>query len=113
MPKSRALAAHTIRQLWSEGTAEAVLAALDASGLSAAAIASREGLDLQRLYFWRRRRAGARRAPAAPAFVEVRSRSIGHVEIVLRSGRIFRAAESIDPGALRRLAEALDPDAAC
>lgn len=113
MPKSRALAAHTMHQRWSEGDAEAILAALDASGLSTSAFAIREGVDVQRLYFWRRRLAEARRAPSAPAFVEVRSRSIGHVEIVLRSGRILRAAESIDPGALRRLVEALDPDAAC
>jgi len=113
MPKSRALAAHTIRQRWSEDDAEAVLAALDASGVSTAEFASREGLDVQRLYFWRRRLARTLRATAAPGFVEVRSRSIGHVEIVLRGGRILRAAESIDPGVLRRLVEALEPDAAC
>jgi hypothetical protein len=100
-------------QRWTEGEAETVLEALDVSGLSTAEFASLKGIDPQRLYFWRRRLGQARRVAPAPAFVEVRSRSIGHVEIVLRSGRILRAAESIEAAVLRRSVDALERDGAC
>jgi len=89
-----------------------VLVALDNSGLSLRTFAQREGVDEQRLYFWRRRLGRTGRTGAAPAFVEVAPvpRSLGHVEIVLRSGRVLRAAEAIDSQVLRRMVEALEDE---
>jgi len=116
MPKSRAMVAYTkARRRWRETDAKAVLAALDASGESTAEFAERHGLDVQRLHFWRRRLGTVRRSSKgrAPTFVEVLPRSPGHVEVVLRSGRTLRTAESIDVANLRRLVEALEQDAAC
>jgi transposase-like protein len=116
MPKSLALVAYTkARRRWRETDAEAVLAALDASGESAAEFAKRHGLDVQRLHFWRRRLGTVRRSSKgrAPTFVEVLPRSAGRVEVVLRNGRTLRATESIDTANLRRLVEALEQDAAC
>lgn len=86
--------------------------ALDSSGLSLRAFAGREGVDEQRLYFWRRRLGRAGRTGAAPTFVEVAPapRSLGHVEIVLRSGRVLRTAEAIDSQVLRRMVEALEDE---
>jgi transposase-like protein len=112
MPKSRKLALHTGRPRWTAAEAEAVLMALDSSGLSLRAFAEREGVDEQRLYFWRRRLGRAERTGAAPTFVEVAPapQSLGHVEIVLRSGRVLRAAEAIDSQVLRRMVEALEDE---
>jgi transposase-like protein len=89
-----------------------VLTALDSSGLSLRAFAQREGVDEQRLYFWRRRLGRNAQRRVAPAFVEVTpvQRSLGHVEIVLRSGRVLRAAEAIDSQALRRIVETLEDE---
>ena len=115
MPKSRSIAQASARQRWTSADAHAVLDEFDRSGLSVAAFAAREGLDAQRLYLWRRRLAAADRAAVTPAFVEVRHRGVerDRVEIVLRSGRILRVAESVDVDALRRIADALDEDAGC
>jgi len=55
VPKSRLPASYSTRLRWTDADAQTVLGALDASGLSVAAFAGREGLDPQRLYFWRRR----------------------------------------------------------
>lgn len=112
MPKSRRLALHTGPARWTPAEAQAVLAALDNSGLSVRTFARREGVDEQRLYFWRRRLGGAERGGGAAAFVEVTPapRSLGHVEIVLRSGRVLRAAEAIDGQVLRRIVEALEDE---
>lgn len=86
MPKSRPLASYSTRRRWTDADAQTVLAALDASGLSVSAFASREGLDVQRLYFWRRRfETSPKEATPAVAFVEVRHRVTERVEVVLRS----------------------------
>lgn len=114
MSKSRPLALFSTRRRWTDADAHTVLAALDTSGLSVSAFASREGLDVQRLYFWRRRRATiAEQATTAPAFVEVQHSVAEHVEVMLRSGRILRVPESIDSASLRRLIDALEQDPAC
>jgi transposase-like protein len=110
MPKARGSYASDRR--WTVGTARTVLAAQARSGLSVAAFAAREGVDPQRLYFWRRR-LDAGSETGRPAFIEVRPAAIQHVEIVLRSGQVVRVAESIDAVVLRRLIEALDQDAPC
>lgn len=54
MPRSRKLALHQGGSRWTAAEAEAVLPALDRTGLSLRAFARRgEGVDEQRLYFWR------------------------------------------------------------
>lgn len=93
---------------WSVREARAALADLDASGLSIAAFAKREGLVPERLYNWRRRLAETV-APKAD-FVEVRAKASGpsgHVEVVFPSGVMLRVAETIDPAVLGRLVSAL------
>ena len=115
MPKSRALTVYTASRRWTKTDAEAVLAALDASGLTVSAFARREGLDEQRLYWWRRQLGSAApaSAPVAPSFVEITARPLAHVEIVLRSGRVLRVAEAIDARTLSRLVETLERDGSC
>lgn len=110
MPSSRKLALHAGSSRWTPAEAQTVLTALDNSGLSLSAFAKQQGVDEQRLYFWRRRLGRGRRGDTAPTFVEVTPtpRSLGHVEIVLRNGRVLRAAEAIDGQVLRRLVEALE-----
>jgi transposase-like protein len=89
--------------------ARAARAALTASGLSPSGFARREGLDVERLYRWRRELAAEGR-PAAPApeLIEIRPRPAASVEIVLASGRVLRVAETIDVAALARLVAALE-----
>jgi transposase-like protein len=114
MPKSRLLpTSYSTDRRWTADDARAVLAAQAASGLSVPAFADREGIDPQRLYSWRRRiEVGSVEAP--PAFIEVRhAAERERVEIVLRSGRVVRVAESIDGDVLRRLIAALEQDPAC
>lgn len=115
MPKARLLPApYLIERRWTEDDARTVLAAQEASGLSVTAFAAREGLDPQRLYFWRRRLGSSAEASEAPTFIEVRPAARRElVEIALRSGHVIRVAESIDPGALRRFVDALEEGRAC
>jgi transposase-like protein len=105
MPKS--LSSYATRRRWTVIEARAALAALAASGLSMAAFAAREGIDMERLRRWRRK---LEKLPAAPAqkFVEIRSHEPESIEIVLRSGRVLRVTESVDPMALVRLVDALE-----
>ena len=102
---------YTNRRRWTMEDARAALAALDSSGLSTCLFARRAGLDIQRLYYWRRRL--SRMPSAPPAFIEVRHRTPSPVEVVLRSGRLVRVSDSIDPVVLRRLVTALDEDSSC
>jgi transposase len=111
-----ALALYRTRRRWTVEEARSALAALRASGLSVNDFAIREGLDVQRLYWWRRRLANAiGDATVAPVFVELTARSptTAPVEVVLRSGRVLRVPESIDTTTLRRLVEALEQEAPC
>ncbi len=114
MPKSHLLASYSTRRRWTVADARVVLSALNASGLSVNAFASREGLDVQRLYFWRRRlEATTEEATAVPAFVEVLRGAAAHVEVMLRSGHVLRVLESIDGASLRRLVDALERERTC
>src|SRR5262245_39868754 len=106
MPRSRQSATFNVHGRWSIVDARAAIAAHAASGLSASAFAMREGLDVQRLYRWRRRL--ARERMARLAFVEVQPRRPEPIEIVMRSGRIVRVSESVDGAALARIIDALD-----
>lgn len=110
MPKLHAPTSYSTRRRWTIADARAALSALDASGLSLAAFAKREGLVAERLYRWRRRLWAERsKIAAAPAFVEVRPRTPSTVEVVLRSGRTLCVSDAIESSALRRLVEVLDP----
>lgn len=113
MPKARRPLLSEAR--WSAERAREVLAAQRASGLSVFAFAKREGFDPQRLYFWQRRLGveTTGHARAAMEFVEVRAGAGGQVEVLLRSGRVLRVSEAIDPETLLSLCEALERPASC
>jgi len=115
MPKVHLLpSSYSTTRRWTENDGRTVLAAQDASGLSVPAFAAREGLDPQRLYFWRRRLGNSAEPSEAPTFIEVRPAAARElVEIALRSGHVIRVAESIDAGVLRRLVDALEDGGAC
>ena len=110
---------YTRRRRWSIAEGRAALAAMEASGLSADAFAAREGLQVQRLRRWRERLGSKATAKAGvAAFVELGQQAAAtvtsnRIEIVLRSGRTLRAAETIDPVALRRIVDVLEHDAGC
>lgn len=72
------------RRRWTAADARAALSALERSGLSVAAFAAQEGLDVQ----WRNRLA------ETPAFVELAVREPERIEIVLRTGRALRVSPS-------------------
>lgn len=112
MPKP--MPSYRTSRRWTEEEARAALAALTASGLPLRVFASRERLDVQRLYVWRRKlesSVGASMTP--PPFVELRASRPERVEIVLRSGRLLRCAEELSSGALRRFIEVLEEEAGC
>lgn len=112
--KPRPPATYLTRRRWTIAEARDALAALHTSGLSPNAFAVRHGIDGQRLYYWRRRLAGEHQGVASvPEFVELRSRGSEPVEVVLRSGRVLRVAESIDPAVLIRLVGALEQTEPC
>jgi transposase-like protein len=110
MPRKRR-AGDVRRRRWTEADARSTLASLEASGLSVAAFAAREGLSAQRLHRWRHRL--AENDVAAPAFIEIPRQVVGVVEVVLRSGRVLRVSESIDGAVLRRIAASLEDTAGC
>jgi hypothetical protein len=71
---------------------------------------------VERLDTWRRKLGlgGGRKSSAVrPAFVELRSATFESVEVVLRSGRVLRVAESISAAALKRLVEVLEEMPGC
>jgi transposase-like protein len=97
-------------QRWTVEVAREALAAQQRSGLSVHAYARREGLDPQRLYFWRRRLGDSRAGGnvGRVQFVEVHAGAGRQVEVLLRSERVLRVSEGIEPEVLRRLCEALE-----
>lgn len=116
MPKRSSSEPYVLRRRWTVADARAAVAALSASGLSLAAFAYRENLQVQRLRRWCERlaREGRRqpersKAPQRlPEVVEIRTRPAAAVEIVLRSGLLLKVAETIDVAALTRLVTALE-----
>jgi transposase-like protein len=112
MPKSRP--SRSGCRHWTEAHARSVLDELDASGESVVAFAQRHGLVAQRLYWWRRRlHGGIERTEPETTFVEILPKPAAPVEIVLRSDRVLRVAESIDGETLLRLVELLERECAC
>ena len=93
-------------------------------------VAQRHGISPSLIYRWRREAAGrpVRKArPRAPSFVPLlvdggglakaavmsaepasQDAGAGCIEVVLRNGRLLRAASTADPGAIARLAAALE-----
>lgn len=114
MPKTNPSTSYLQRRRWSETEARAALAALEASGLSTAEFARRQGLEPHRLYRWQgelqKAKAASRAAgsPSPPALVEIHPRRAEPVEIILGSGRVMRVSETIDVAALARLIGVLD-----
>jgi transposase-like protein len=115
MPRRLAAAPYVLRRRWTVTDARSALAALAASGLSPRAFARREGLEVQRLYRWRRQLSGEPGGPAVcvpaspvPELIEIRARRAEPVEIVLKSGIVLRVSETIEACALVRLVSALE-----
>lgn len=99
---------------WDEEAAHAALEAQEQSGLSRAEFAEREGFDVQRLYYWRRRLEG--KPTTTPAFVEVsaiRPAPSERIEIALRSGHVVRVPSGFDPATLRRVVAVLEESSSC
>ena len=111
---ARSVGGYAASRRWTAEDARAVLEVHAVSGLSVAAFAEGAGLDVQRLYRWRRHFKGVVDGASRPAFVEV-SRELGSapVEVVLRSGRILRVSEAIAADALRRLVSVLEESLGC
>ena len=95
---------------WSAEEAQRVIGEQMSSGLSVSKFAEREGLDVERLYRWKRILTA--RAETTPAFVEVRTADIARhdrsIEITLRSGHRLFFGESVNPSVLRRLLQLLE-----
>jgi hypothetical protein len=85
--------------------ATTVLGAVEESGLSIAAFAEREGLEVNRLYRWRER---LRECPAPQAFVELVPPPVrASLEVVLKSGDLIRLDGEFDASAFRQVVEVL------
>lgn len=96
------------RRRWSAEDARAILDRLDASGLSVREFATREGLDVQRVYRWRAQMRSPRGSKEAPAFVEIKAIAAASIEIVLRSGHVVRVRDGFGEDTLRRLVAVLE-----
>jgi transposase-like protein len=122
-PRSQSSSTYLNRRRWTEEEAKQALTAWAQSGLSPGAFATREGLDAQRLWRWRRKlgtptgpvfeeivcqdaASGLERQPPAPSEQE-------RFEIVLPSGRVVRVPASFDATALRHLLAVVDEVPPC
>jgi transposase-like protein len=99
-----------LRRRWSAEDARAVLDRLESSGLSVRAFAAREGLEVHRLYRWRRLlgRSGRVARSAGPAFIEVSRVATAIIEVVLRTGHVVRVPSVFEEQALRRVVSVLE-----
>lgn len=121
MPKSSAEAISPLpnrsRLRWNRGEARAVIAELEASGMTVEKFAEREGLKLERLARWKRKLETSETARRSPKFIELRPAPAklksARLELVLRSGHVLFFGESFDPDSLRRILELLERDAGC
>lgn len=84
------------------------------SGLSIAGFADQHGLDVKRLYWWRKRlkTVPARTAPASVRFLPVSvlpaAGSAGSLDVELRGGRRIRVTGEFEAGLLARLVLTLE-----
>jgi transposase-like protein len=107
------------RPRWNAEDARRVLAALDRSGRSVSTFASEHGLDVQRVYLWRRRLGKAepttfqelavRQTPVAPEEGSVEA----PFEIALVTGHVLRIPTSFDTRTLARLIDILAKAGMC
>jgi transposase-like protein len=109
MALSKSLEVIARRRRWTEEDAETVLAAAERSDLSLRAFAVTHGMDVQRLYHWRKE-LRQERVDEAVRFEELVVRRDGsaksaaaRVEIVLRSGIVIRVVAGFDESTLRRV----------
>jgi transposase-like protein len=102
---------------WTEGEAQTVLEAYEASGLSVAEFARRHGLGPQRLRWWKKRRAKEAGSTlsfvpvhvAAPLSLEAQRAAGGaSMEVVLARGRRIRVEPGFEAGELARLVRTLE-----
>jgi len=97
------------RRRWTEADARAALGAAAKSGLSLPAFAARHGLEVERLWRWRRVLGGG---AEIPRFREIKAEVavVGGTgfEIGLRNGRVVRVGSGFDAEALVRLLAVVD-----
>jgi transposase len=102
---------------WTEGEAQAVLEAYEASGLSVAEFARRHGLLPQRLRWWKKRRAEQKgpalsfvpvHVAAPPSREAQQAPGRASMEVVLARGRRIRVEPGFEAGELARLVRALE-----
>jgi DNA-binding transcriptional regulator YiaG len=102
---------------WSQAEAQVVLKAHEASGLSVAEFARRNGLGPQRLRWWKKRRTEEVspalsfipvQVEAAPSSQAQGAPSTARMEVVLARGRRTRVEPGFDAHELARLVRALE-----
>lgn len=100
------------RVRWTAEDARRAFARQATSGLSVWEFARREGVDPQKLYWWRQRLTAV---TPRPAFVEISAPAPveQHVELELESGRVLRFSATLAPEALRKLVDALERAPSC
>ena len=111
------------RRRWSEEEKLRILAEIESSGLSAAAVARRHDLYPQQIYRWRQEfRRDAAGGASSSGFLPVEvvpereadestpepGRSESMIEVVLTNGRIVRFGSDLDAAVLRRLVGMLE-----
>jgi transposase-like protein len=112
LPKSIELVAHQRR--WTAREAEVVLAAAERSDLSLRAFAEEHGMDVQRLYRWRkelRRESGEIEPVRFEELVVGRERTannVANIEVELPSGCVVRVVAGFDESTLRRVIAVLE-----
>ncbi len=114
MALSKSLEVIARKRRWTAHDAEIVLTAAGSSGLSLRAFAVTHGMDVQRLYHWRKE-LRRERADEAVRFEELVVRHAGssesavaRVEIVLRSGIVVRVGAGFDEPTLLRVIAILE-----
>lgn len=100
---------------WTAAYAERLLDRADALGLSDCAFGKHEGIDPQRISWWRKRLGRPRNRNAvskssSPRFVEVRSATPTslEIEVRLRNGRCVVFPSTIEPRVLAALLDAVE-----
>ena len=111
---SKSLEVIARKRRWTAQDAETVLAAAESSDLSLRGFAVAHGMDVQRLYHWRKE-LRCQPVDEAVRFEELVVRRAGstetavaHLEIVLRSGIVVRVGAGFDESTLRRVIATLE-----
>jgi len=107
------MAKKTVAKRWGHAEARAVLKRAEQSGMNDREFAKREGLDPQRIWWWRRRLGCPRMKAEEVAFVEVRSKDEAPqppqvLEVRLGNGRSVLVPLSVEPTKLAELLDAIE-----